>query len=46
MGRVRLGLVLEDVDSFAADIAARHLAGVPVRGGAVAEGRGRQQRGV
>jgi hypothetical protein len=27
MGRVRLGLVLEDIDSLAADIAARHLAG-------------------
>ena len=27
MGRLRLGLVLEDVDSLAADIAARHLAG-------------------
>ncbi|GBF98047.1 hypothetical protein Rsub_10275 [Raphidocelis subcapitata] len=28
MGRVRLGLVLEDIDSFAADVAARHLAGL------------------
>ncbi|KAI8462628.1 MAG: hypothetical protein J3K34DRAFT_527607 [Monoraphidium minutum] len=27
MGRVRMGLVLEDIDSFAADIAARHLYG-------------------
>jgi hypothetical protein len=27
MGRVRVGLVLEDIDSFAADIAARHLYG-------------------
>jgi acyl-CoA hydrolase len=28
MGRVRLGLVLEDIDSFAADVAARHMAGL------------------
>lgn len=27
MGRVRMGLVLEDIDSFAADVAARHLYG-------------------